>query len=254
MHNCLKMDFFRLFKMKSTYVVFIVSSILCGLITFGTQKLSKIAGGKGVLLSYSSHLESTIGSDFFLMLMAIFCVLYVDADFKHKFVKNIAGQIKNRDIIIFSKLIVVIFYYIICAAIVAGADVIAYMMATEKFLLGNLGKTLAKIGIVTVANIAFLMICIALIYIFRNSKVSMIVSILLTLGITSALYMGIDTLASYFLNLKNFEIEKISIMTQKATIYSDFSQESIIKVLVLAFCYFIIFTIISTYTFRKRDV
>ena len=118
------------------------------------------------------------------------------------------------------------------------------MMATEKFLLGNLGKTLAKIGIVTVANIAFLMICIALIYIFRNSKVSMIVSILLTLGITSALYMGIDTLASYFLNLKNFEIEKISIMTQKATIYSDFSQENIIKVLVLAFCYFIIFTII----------
>ena len=66
--------------------------------------------------------------------------------------------------------------------------------------------------------------------------------------------MGIDTLASYFLNLKNFEIEKISIMTQKATIYSDFSQENIIKVLVLAFCYFIIFTIISTYTFRKRDV
>lgn len=144
MLNMIRMELFRMFKTKSLYVIWTIFAVLMIVTTALTagemdaysledrqqnyeyameeQESGQVNLGMDVTPSEQKRGNRFLFSDMFFanikgkavaVFMIIFTILYSTADVTSGFVKNIAGQVKNRGLIVCAKAVCLFLYTVL---------------------------------------------------------------------------------------------------------------------------------------------
>ena len=171
MFNCIKMDLYRMFRMKSFYVVGIILAVA----TFFTTSMSVLAYNMmkeeieqnpqayeqeissdeepvnlgmdvtiptqpGEMVTVYDQVYANLQGKFIALFMVIFAVLFSASDLSSGYIKNIGGQMKNRGKLILSKAVALFIYTILTMLfylfIQAVAQAICFDEWPSRLLLG----------------------------------------------------------------------------------------------------------------------
>ena len=279
MLNLLKMDLYRLFRSSTTWIMLLVT---VGMAVFGVSmtkydasnmeqgadsmatEIGADVSDDGVNLNFglsattlpewatgdvdfADLVNTQVGSGLFLIVVSIFVTLFVCAEHKNGYIKNIAGQFPNRGVLIVSK------------AVAIGAQVLAMFLVLfvtmfvtgkicfgDKLVLNSVGKLFTVLGGQFVLHYAFAGVILCLGVLFRSSALSMTIGILISCKLTSLLYM----LGNKFsLDLTRYALET------NVTRFSMITDRKEILVMMLSAAVIFAVTIgTSIIVMQKRDV
>lgn len=279
MLNLLKMDLYRLFRSSTTWIMFFVT---IGMVVFGVSMAKLDASnmehgadsmateiGANVSenemnlnfgisaetlpewstgdVDFADLVNAQVGSGLFLIVVSIFVTLFVCAEHKNGYIKNIAGQFPNRGMLIVSKCIAVgvqmlaMFLVLTIAMFVTGK-----VCFGDKLVLNSVGKLFTVLGGQFVLHYAFAGLILCLSVLFYSSALSMTIGILISCKVTSLLYMVGN---KFSIDLTRYALET------NVTRYSVITDKKEILVMMLSAVVIFAVTIgTATLVMQKRDV
>lgn len=279
MLNLVKMELYRLFRSASTWVMFLVT---IGMVVFavsmtkfdvsnmepgqvseqreiGTQiSEEEISVNIGIYaetmpewatgeIKFSDLLSTQIGSGLFLIVVSIFVTIFVCAEQKNGYIKNIAGQFPNRMVLVFSKTVAIgvqvlsMFLVLTTAMFVTGK-----ICFGSSFVLDSAGEVLKVLGGQFVLHYAFAAFLLCLSLLFHSSALSMTIGILVSCKVTSLLYAVTDR---FSVELTEYALEiNVTRFAQGAD-----GKETLVMLLSAAVI-FIAAVCLATVVMQKRDV
>ena len=283
MFNLIKLSFYRLFHQKSFFVMIAVTAALGFILIFslnyamndpndvsdetaaessvnvefdatmdehGYEYYSK------VITSFDLMTDELYGSGLLLIVISIFVSILTWAECKNGYIKNIAGQLKQRGMLPVSKLPAILFQTAV-VLITAILSVCALILIFYKDInvndLSNFMKNTAYQLLLIFAFGAFIPMVTML---FKNPAGAIITGILLSSGIPSMLCQLIDNLLMRHFNFpKDFSIAVYTIEKNITELMrSPTSSEVITRGIIVGIAYLAVSTVISYLLVQKRDV
>lgn len=235
MLNMIRMELYRMFKTKSMYVIWLVLAVGI-LFTTGLsademktytmeekQEMYEYATGQresetvnlgmdvtvptkpGDTVSVFDLFYGNIKGKFLALFMVIFAVLYSTADMTSGFVKNIAGQVRDRRRLVFAKGVSLFVYTVLTMLIFTGIQTVSNALFFDEFVFGPVKEFLQYAGIQTLLHFAFLMIVMCIAIVLRNNVISMMLSVCLCMNVLVIFYSFLDNLIAKA-HIKNFHV------------------------------------------------
>lgn len=235
MLNMIRMELYRMFKTKSLYVIWLV---LAAGILFTTglsademktytmeekQEMYEYATGQqksdtvnlgmdvtvptkpGDTVSVFDLFYGNIKGKFLALFMVIFAVLYSTADMTSGFVKNIAGQVRDRRGLVFAKGVSLFVYTVLTMLIFTGIQTISNALFFDELVFGPVKEFLQYAGIQTLLHFALLIIVMCIAIVLRNNVISMMLSVCLCMNVLVIFYSFLDNLIAKA-HIKNFHV------------------------------------------------
>lgn len=196
---------------------------------------------------------ANLQAKFIAMFMAIFAVLFATADMSSGYIKNFAGQVKNRWKLVLSKAIALFFFSVLTILLFVLMQAVSMPIAYGYLEIGNLSEFLPYLGIQTLMHYGFVCVCMAFAIVFRNNLCSMTLSLCICFGIANVLYSFIDK-ALAKIGIKDFETIKYTISGRIARLPMNPTGSDAGKCILLAAMFILVFVGISSYVFQKRDI
>lgn len=268
MFNLVKMDLYRLLHSKLLWITLVCTVGFSFLVVFVWSKLD------GMMISLAQQVDteitsamSTIPKDmgnllinclhteiwFFAASIAI--AVFVGAEYKNGYMKNIAGLFSNKAVLVFSKLITI-------------ALVILFMMVaycTANFVFGMLFMQCeiqmhAVLPFMQAFFLLFLLLfafgCVIFLFttLTRNTTVSIILNVLMTFGIIASIAKnGINMLVKMVLPSSDFDLNTYLLTPRIGEISMNMTQDTVIHALLTACGFILAAVVISAVVMRKRD-
>ncbi|MCI8407704.1 MAG: ABC transporter permease [Lachnospiraceae bacterium] len=185
--------------------------------------------------------------------MAIFTVLFATADMSSGYIKNFAGQVKNRWKLVLSKAIVLLFFTVLTILLYVLMQVVSMPISFGYLEIGNLSNFLSYLGIQTLLHYGFVCVCMGFAIVFRNNLCSMTLSICICFGMANILYAFMDK-ALAKIGIKDFETIKYTISGRIARLPMNPTESDTAKCAIVVAMFVLVFVGISSYVFHKRDV
>ena len=219
MLNMIRMELYRMVRMKSFWVILIIVGIM-NVISVSLNDammnnpemkkaiestkakeddpLSNIGmsvsierdknGDYGFLETITSAVREMLCALF----IGIFTVIFVTADFNTGYIKNYGGAVKHRWHMVFAKGTAVLVYTIVFFAVFILSSSLGVYVGGHKLIMDPVGKITEVLGVQCLLHIAFAWIIMSLCLIVRNNLISMIVSCCLSFHVFQALYILAD--------------------------------------------------------------
>jgi len=283
MLNMIKMELYRMFRSKSLYVIWAVMAVA---IIFNTamskeqydlmqeqagsyeefvenvnETEEKINIGMSVYIPMQPGesitvfdvLFASLQPKFIALFLVIFAVIFSSADLNSGYIKNIGGQVKNREKLIGSKAIALIIFTIVSMAIAVGLQIIANSLFFGYLELGNVSDLVKYLLVQTVLHIALVLIGMALSIVLKSNLVSMIIVVCLCMNLSMVIYAGINTW------IQNIGIKDINIIdytvTGKISMLSMVpANQECISAIVVAVVFGVVVTALTGVVFKRRDI
>ncbi len=283
MTNLVKMDLYRMFKSKAIWIILAIAMLMMLASAFMTHsdvvyymnnpialenlKISYKEVNWGVYIGSVSPdwctgakiplgdlITVNIQSNILLMFLVVFTVTFVSEESRTGFIKNIAGYVQNRGMLVLSKMISVAVF----AAMLLISACIVIMLGCKLFFgyidFEGLNNFISFFGIELILHVAFGAVIICLVTVLKSPVASIMTGILLSAGILQI----IDTIIGAFIgNMslpRNFSIMYYTVSgnIKKMTIYNNF--QGYIRALIIGFVFMVFSMGISMYITQKRDV
>ena len=212
MLNIIRMDLYRMFKSKSTWIILFATMLMMFASVFMTHSdyvyymnhSTALANLKltydqvnwgiyigsvspswctGVKIPICEIFTLNIRSKILLMFLVLFTVIFVSGESRTGFIKNIAGQVQNRGTLVLSKLIVVAVFSIMLLLSALIVVILSCRMFFGYVNFDNFGNFIPYLGTQLFLHVAFGAVMICLIVLLKNSVASMLVGILISAGI-----------------------------------------------------------------------
>ena len=212
MLNMIRMELYRMFKTKSMYVIWLVMAAGI-LFTTGLsagemktysmeekQEMYEYATGQtesenvnlgmdvtvptkpGEEVSVFDLFYANIKGKFIALFMVIFAILYSTADMTSGFVKNIAGQVKNRGLIVCAKAVCLFLYTVLTMMLFFIVQAVANKLFFHEVILGDKRAFALYFLLQTILHFALLMIVMCIALVIRNNVVSIVIGICLCMN------------------------------------------------------------------------
>ena len=203
-----------------------------------------------VMQVFMAHLSSGM----FTLFNVIFLIIFVTADQKNGYIKNIGGQVKRRYRLIVAKWVAAAVYVLVFDAIMFATQAVA-LVATQGYLHWGSAQTyLPCIGIQMLLQYAFMVVCMTLTMVIRSRALGMTAGVCLSMGMASFLCMLIDVASRRFLHIENLQLENYLITTKMNLIVPGVADTQIRNAVILAVCYLAVMTVLSIINVEKRDL
>lgn len=222
MLNMIRMDFYRMIKTKSFYMVLLVFLVMTAISTVLCK--TELEDAKIQQSNYESTLEqadtqtqtTNVGISVILptkpgekasvydmfyanvqgkevaLFLVIFAVMFSLADFKSGFIKNIGGQARKRFYLIASKTIVLTMFTVILFVLFLLFQALCNQVILGYLKWGDTGDLLTYFGTEIVLHAAFAIFIMALSIIIQSNAASMILAIVLSIDLAVILYSMFD--------------------------------------------------------------
>ena len=278
MFNLIKMDLYRLFRSTSTHVMVILAASIAAFtiymtyyglnmvkedlppsaesvdtesddITFGiyVDTDPQWAGGD---IDYSEMLGAQLQSGLLLILVSVFATLFVAAETRNGFVKNIAGQFRNRGIMVTAKLVAlavqVLILLVTFALFVLFSSLIFW---GNRIVLASIPKLLQLASLQYLLHFAFACLIAFLCLLSNSAALSMTVGILLCSSLGSLIYGLINRMAGDSFHIEEYMLE-INISSVGAGVPSDVA----VHAMFVGIGYILVTMMLSMLTVQKRDI
>ncbi|MBQ8514367.1 MAG: hypothetical protein IJ496_03120 [Ruminococcus sp.] len=280
MTNLIKMDLHRLVRSVSFWVMLVT---VIGLAFFSTgmtkydldtstePSLSleadadvQISLGISVPTNYewidgeipcSELVNINFASRLMLILCVIFIPLFVNGESKHGFIKNIAGQLSSRGLLILSKLIAAaVQVFIILAVYVVFTAVAGRIWWGERFVPGPMTDLLEIFGLHYLLHFAFGAVVLMLTILFRSSALSMTFGILCSSGFSALAYNVINIALHSAGVSKKFDFGRYMIESNIGCVTSGLEQNDLLRIIIVGAAFTAVSVVISMTVIQKRDI
>ena len=212
MLNMIRMELFRMFKTKSLYVIWTIFAVLMIVTTALTagemdaysledrqqnyeyameeQESGQVNLGMDVTPPTKPGEQVSVFDMFFAnikgkavaVFMIIFTILYSTADVTSGFVKNIAGQVKNRGLIVCAKAVCLFLYTVLTMMLFFIVQAVANKLFFHEVILGDKRAFALYFLLQTILHFALLMIVMCIALVIRNNVVSIVIGICLCMN------------------------------------------------------------------------
>lgn len=284
MFNCIKMDLYRMFRMKSFYVI----GIILAAATFFTTSMSVLdynmmkeeAGQNsqvyeqetssdeepvnlgmdvtiptrpGEMVTVYDQVYANLHGKFIALFMVIFAVLFSASDLSSGYIKNIGGQMKNRGNLILSKAVALFIYTVLTMLFYLCIQTVAQAVCFHELQLGSLRDLAVYSAIQILLHYVLLLICMAITIITRSKVFSMAFAVLFCMNVMVILYSTVDKILARF-GIEDFNMLQYTVTGRMALLEMAPSAEGCIKALVVAVLFGLAVIVLSSQIFRKRDI
>lgn len=283
MLNMIRMELYRMFKTKSLYVIWLV---LAAGILFTTglsademktytmeekQEMYEYATGQqksdtvnlgmdvtvptkpGDTVSVFDLFYGNIKGKFLALFMVIFAVLYSTADMTSGFVKNIAGQVRDRKGLVFAKGVSLFVYTVLTMLIFTGIQTVSNALFFDEFVFGPVKEFLQYAGIQTLLHFAFLMIVMCIAIVLRNNVISMMLSVCLCMNVLVIFYSFLDNLIAKA-HIKNFHVLEYTVTGNISFLETNVTAKMAVTALAVSIAFVIVMIEVCSTVFKKRDI
>ena len=283
MLNMIRMELYRMFKTKSLYVIWLV---LAAGILFTTglsademktytmeekQEMYEYATGQqksdtvnlgmdvtvptkpGDTVSVFDLFYGNIKGKFLALFMVIFAVLYSTADMTSGFVKNIAGQVRDRRGLVFAKGVSLFVYTVLTMLIFTGIQTISNALFFDELVFGPVKEFLQYAGIQTLLHFAFLMIVMCIAIVLRNNVISMMLSVCLCMNVLVIFYSFLDNLIAKA-HIKNFHVLEYTVTGNISFLETNVTAKMAVTALAVSIAFIIVMIEVCSTVFKKRDI
>lgn len=283
MLNMIRMELYRMFKTKSMYVIWLVLAVGI-LFTTGLsademktytmeekQEMYEYATGQresetvnlgmdvtvptkpGDTVSVFDLFYGNIKGKFLALFMVIFAVLYSTADMTSGFVKNIAGQVRDRRRLVFAKGVSLFVYTVLTMLIFTGIQTVSNALFFDEFVFGPVKEFLQYAGIQTLLHFAFLMIVMCIAIVLLNNVISMMLSVCLCMNVLVIFYSFLDNLIAKA-HIKNFHVLEYTVTGNISFLETNVTAKMAVTALAVSIAFVIVMIEVCSTVFKKRDI
>lgn len=283
MLNMIRMELYRMFKTKSLYVIWLV---LAAGILFTTglsademktytmeekQEIYEYATGQqksdtvnlgmdvtvptkpGDTVSVFDLFYGNIKGKFLALFMVIFAVLYSTADMTSGFIKNIAGQVRDRRGLVFAKGVSLFVYTVLTMLIFTGIQTISNALFFDELVFGPVKEFLQYAGIQTLLHFALLIIVMCIAIVLRNNVISMMLSVCLCMNVLVIFYSFLDNLIAKA-HIKNFHVLEYTVTGNISFLETNVTAKMAVTALAVSIAFVIVMIEVCSTVFKKRDI
>lgn len=280
MTNLIKMDLYRLVRSISFWVMLIT---VIGLAFFSTgmtkydldtatdHSLSvetdadvQISLGIFVPTNYEwidgeilcgELVNANLASRLLLIICVIFIPLFVNGESKHGFIKNIAGQLLSRGMLIISKLITAaVQVFVILAVYAIFTAVAGRIWWGERFVAGPMTDLLEIFGLHYLLHFAFGAVVLMLTILFKSSALSMTFGILCSSGFSALAYNLINIAVHSAGVSEKFDLGRYMIESNIGYVTSGLEQNDLLRIIIVGAAFTAFSAVISMTAMQKRDI
>ena len=279
MLNMIRMELYRMFKTKSLYVIWLV---LAAGILFTTglsademktytmeekQEMYEYATGQqksdtvnlgmdvtvptkpGDTVSVFDLFYGNIKGKFLALFMVILAVLYSTADMTSGFIKNIAGQVRDRRGLVFAKGVSLFVYTVLTMLIFTGIQTISNALFFDELVFGPVKEFLQYAGIQTLLHFALLIIVMCIAIVLRNNVISMMLSVCLCMNVLVIFYSLIAKA-----HIKNFHVLEYTVTGNISFLETNVTAKMAVTALAVSIAFVIVMIEVCSTVFKKRDI
>lgn len=246
------MDLFRMIKMKSLYVTFIIYVALCFFNTYAEYVVGDLAD---VEPPYVSEIWSSLAVTVLLLVSLIFVAMFVASDISNGFVKCYVGQLRDKTYRIFSKFICSVVYFVVLfIASIAVQIVIAKITWQQSGSpeIGDVGYFAKTALAMLLFYTAFSCVVIFFSTFSKGSGVPVMIAVLITFSALSLLTSLIDMLL--ITAEIDFRVTKYVLSSHVEQMYKGINDIDAGFVIPLAICYVVLFLFGACFIYKKKDV
>ena len=269
MLNLIKMDLYRLFKTKSVKIGLIISAV----ISFIT--IAIIAGISNLAPQFDAETQETlammipfinwrINVNFYeiiltattilsLMVSAVLASIFISEEQANGYIKNIAGQVKDKGMMNVSKFIALaVMTLFVLLTYTAGATVSGLLFLNNAITYEGLSQFLAVFGTKYLIYLSVNAIILFLCTLTKSKSLSIAVGVMFGSGATVIVYNVISTFAGIILKCDL----PISSYVPDGLIFGltmDAPANELIKAVIVGIIYTVVFIASSMLLTKKRD-
>ena len=283
MINMLKMDFYRMFRTRSMYVIWVIMATVIIMLTALAGKeynqedemtsaqqeeiTNMDTSAENVNIGMSVVMPTEEGNNitvfdavyantqakFTALFLVIFAVIFSTTDINSGYIKNIGGQVSNRWQLILSRAGVLLVFTVLSMLISVASQALGNWIFLGEFEWGNKGDFLRYIGVQVLLHYAFVIICMTIAILLKNNVFSIIIVICLCMNLMVILYSLVDKVVAK-LGFTEFHLLEYT-GTGKITFLSMTPDNSAcLSAVAVALLFTIIMTATASIVFEKRDI
>lgn len=280
MLNVIKMDFYRMFKTKSLYVIWIIFAFVTILTTYmakvefsdtavqqeNVQEMEEITPenmnlGMSVTLPTKASEKVTVYDIVYgnfqgkavALFIVIFAVLFSMADMNSGYIKNIGGQVARRNQLVWAKVVSLFLYTVLTIGLYVVIQMISNRIFFGYIKFGNVEMFFKYLAVQVVLHFALLLICMTIAMLIRNNVVSMTIAICLCMNVLMILYSGIDKLLKHIVS-KDFHILNYTVTGKISLLPMNFTNKEGLAAFAVGCIFIVVMSMISSAMFEKRDI
>ncbi len=256
MTNLIKMDLYRLIKMRGLYIVLIISTILQYLMTRGMTIMFTIGGditntpAQASDYQLSEFMQVVMGGGFIQLFVGIAVILFLTKDLHTGFIKSYIGQLNSRLEYIFSKLICCAIFLLAYYVLIVVLECIMLMICTDGYELGDMAELLQIMGMNYLLQ--FALVCVFLMFsvLIRSHAGSIMLTVVTSLGFASM----ITSILMLFSYKYDWDIDFNKYLITQQMLELGENGIDVGEMVPLALVYIIASLLISCLVFRKKDI
>lgn len=272
MLNLVKMDMYRLVRMKSFWIMIAVTVLLACLSVFLTDYalnlqndvsmesgaiIFDMAGMAGEItkIDVTDFVNTDLAGLNLLILCVIFGSLFVNGEQKNGFVKNIAGQLPNRGLLVLSKLVAVaVQVTVIFAAYILTMTVLGKVLWADKLVLDSFGDLAKVIGIHYLLHFAMAVLVSGLTLMLRGSGLSMTFGIICSTGAAQLIYRLVNILLHKCGVSESFDIADFALESCIHAVTPGLQGGDLTRMLAVGIGFILVSTLGAILVMQKRDI
>ena len=279
MLNLLKMDLYRLFHSFSTWIMCLVTIGMAVFVVSMTKlEVSDIQSGGtetqietgtkitdtevqinlGISAYFSTEwatgevpfteiFSTQVATGLFLVVLSIFVALYVCAEHKNGYIKNIAGQFPNRSLLVISKVIAVgVQVLLMFLVLTVAMYVTGKVCYGSRFVFGSFGEFLKMFFGQYVLHYTFAAVILFLGVVSHSSALSMTIGILISCKFLSIVYALVERFWT--------DVTKYALEVNVIRFFTITEKKEMATVMVSALVLFGAVTTAAAVVMQKKDV
>ena len=279
MLNMIRMELYRMVRMKSFWVILIIVGVMNVLTVSLNDAMKADPEIQQALEAAESEKDDSVtnigmsitmernedGSYGFLeiitsaakgmlcvLFIGIFTVIFATADFNTGYIKNYGGAVRHRWHMVAAKATAVLAYTVLFFALFIFSSVFGVYIGGHKLVLDPAGKIVEVLCVQGLLHVVFGWIIMSICLVIRNNLISMIIACCISLHVFAALY----SLADKCLKKLGFEDAAILDYTVSGRImeYGIDSKKILASTVVVAVAFAAVFLMSSSLFVTKKDL
>lgn len=289
MFNLVKMELYRLFKSTSTWVLIVLTVLLTLLVVGVTssdlnymkEQNEKFGNGNSIGIETNDDGTTQVYTGFyfdtsyewinndvniaefvnielrsctFLIIFAIFAAVYVNAENKSGFVKNLAGRMRYKGNLFISKLPSLLVFALIeflIMYVVTAVGVRLIIGGIDLNISADMAKTLA---VQVLLSFAFVCAVAFLTVLSKGTVLPSVIGIVFAAGMANLLWAGVNIAAKKLGAADDFTVAKYTLVSNIQLAGSNSEMYSVTRAVLVAVIFLAVSCAASFTVMNKRDI
>lgn len=207
----------------------------------------------GKMVTVADLFYANTQAKFIALFLVIFAVIFGTADLNSGYIKNIGGQVKNREKLIIAKIISMLVYTVLSMAGFVLLQIIVNQIIFGKVEFGDGKEFLMYLAAQTLLHFALVIICMAIAVVTRSNVISMVISICLCMNMMIIFYSAVDHWIQKA-GVKDFQLIKYTVTGKIAMLPITPTGSECIQAAIISVGFLAAMILVSCMVFKKRDI